>query len=141
MTFTLELDCVDSGWVQAANAPDGVSFSLHDDDRVVSTYEWLHVFCQLYDVLRSQDSATDTRFAVVELDETIHIVYRNSTATTACATTYEDGLTEVTAFLRAVFQQLDATSDDGEREEAAPQLNSQLRELTLAEIYADVTTR
>lgn len=140
MSFTLELRHVDSGWWMAANAPDALSVTLRGDDQVTSRYDWLFPFLQLYEALSLRDERTNIRYAVVEVDQGIHIVDNPPIATkTAYPTTYEAALAEVSTFLAEIFNHLDTTSEPNEQDKAELWLNSKLNEMTVAEIHAQVS--
>lgn len=139
MTFALELDYVDSGWGFAANAPDAVGVTLRGAGHSCTLTDWLFRYFQLYEALACQVERTNTSYAVVEVGAGIHIVHTPLRGQrTIYQTTYPDALDEVTAFLRAVFEQLEDTSGSGEREVAVEWFNDWLLKMTADEIYAQV---
>ena len=138
MSFSLELDHVDRTWVEAAYGPDAVSFKIRGDSREISEYNHLYRFLRLYELLCLQRENTRNRFAVVEVESGIHIVYLPLSAPkTAFSTTYDDAHTEVRRFLSEIFHQLEK-SDDGGWENQAPRFDSLLDEVSFREIYSDV---
>lgn len=139
MSFTLELEYVDPGWWDAANAPDAVGVTLRGDQSA-TRYSWLYLFLQLYEALSCRVERTNIRYSVVDVDQGIHIVHNPSIGPkTAYSTTYEAALAEVSTFLAEIFDQLDTASEPNEREQAELWLNSWLRDMTVAEIYAEVS--
>jgi len=128
---------VDTDWLFVAYAPDAVDITLRGDRRSVEFYDHLFPYLQLYEALALRFERTNIRFAVVEVDDGIHIIRNPSTGpNTACSTTYTDALEETQSFLVELFERLEESNTN--RAEVESLLNSRLQKLTLSEIASEV---